>query len=208
MYDNLARRAIMAALANDWQSALDANLAILADEPDDPDALNRSAKAYLQLGEIKKAIKHAQKVLNIDPVNPIAVKCISKCEALLSEGTNTPSDNKLDSPDSVFLEIPGRTKIVSLINLCESVTLAKLDAGHTVKMIPRSYKVAVVTNDEVYIGRLPDDLATRLIHFIKNGNEYDTYIKSISDQNVKVFIREVKRSPSLNNTPSFPLKSF
>ncbi len=204
MYDSLARRAILAALANNWQTALETNLFILSEEPDDVDALNRAAHAHMQLGDLDNAVQMAERVLSIDPLNSIADKCLTKCTLLASD--HGISINKSVRVSDVFLEIPGRTKIVSLINLCESVVLAQLDAGDNVQLMPKTRKVAVTTPNEIYIGRLPDDLATRIIYFIKNGNVYETYIKSVSGSEVKVFIKETKRSDSLDKTPSFPAR--
>lgn len=204
MYDNLARRAISAALNNDWTTALAVNLEILELEQNDVDALNRAAKAYLQLGDLKSATDYSQKVIELDPLNTIAQKCFAKCGAI---GENdSVSFRSARVSDNIFLEIPGKTKIVSLTNLCEPPILARLDAGEYVQMIPKTHKVAVTTPDEMYIGRLPDDLAIRLIYFYKNGNEYDAYIKSVSDNDVKIFIREIKRSDTLSHLASFPVR--
>jgi tetratricopeptide (TPR) repeat protein len=207
MHDNLARSAIIAALNNDWSSALEANLEILNEEPNDTNALNRSARAYLQLGDIGNAVRSSEKVLKLDPVNSIAMKCISKCAALKSNGSSH-KPNNVTSIDNVFLEIPGKTKIVSLINLCDISTLAMLSAGESVHILPKLHKVSVTNLDEIYIGRLPDDLATRMIYFFKNGNEYNAFIKSVSNENVTVFIKEIKKSPNLNHIHSFPIRRF
>jgi len=208
MYDNSARRAIIAALSNDWHSALELNLGILSEDPNDTDALNRGARAYLALGQIEMAVSLSQRVLEIDPLNPIAGKCLSKCEALVLSGDGLLVSNHSQDSNSVFLEVPGRTRIVSLVNLCEPSVLARLNAGEPVTMMPKMHKVAVTTPDEIYIGRLPDDLATRIIYFVKNGNEYDAYIKSISSQELTVFIREIKRSPDFDHIPSFPIRRY
>lgn len=204
MYDILARRAISAALANDWNLALAANLEILKEEENDIDALNRASRAYLQLGDVQNAILLSKKAIELDPLNTIAQKCFAKCHAFQENGTYTFNTSQVS--DNIFLEVPGKTKIVSLVNLCESTILARLDAGINVQMNPKMHKVMVTTFEEIYIGRLPDDIATRMIYFYKNGNEYDAYIKSVSDDEVKIFIREIKRSDALSHLSSFPLR--
>ncbi|OGM31198.1 hypothetical protein A2803_01850 [Candidatus Woesebacteria bacterium RIFCSPHIGHO2_01_FULL_44_21] len=203
MYDTLARRAILAALSQDWQNALQVNLTILSEDPEDVDALNRTARAYLQLGDFENAVLFSKRVLSKDPLNSIADKCLARCSLLHTDGVFL---GKNTQTTDAFLEIPGKTKIVSLVNICESVILARLDAGDNVQLVPKVRKVAVTTYDELYIGRLPDDLATRVIYFIKNGNEYETYIKSIAESEVKVFIKETKRAETLDDIPSFPTR--
>lgn len=203
MYDNLARRAILAALSSDWQTALETNLTILTEETEDIGALNRTARAYLQLGDLENANLYSQKVLVIDPLNPIADKCLTRCGLLQSNKTYI---GKGAQTYDIFLEVPGKTKIVSLINICEPSILAQLDAGYNVDLVAKTRRVVVTTPAEVYIGRLPDDLATRIIYFIKNGNEYNSFIKSISESDVKVFIKETKRAEGLSRVPSFPAR--
>lgn len=203
MYETLARRAILAALANDWQSALKVNLEIIENFPDDTEALNRLANAHLQLGDLDNATLFSQKVLTLDPLNNIAEKCLSRCVALAQNGVQI--IKQYSTSDKLFLEIPGKTKIVSLINLCEPTTLAQLDAGDSVNLVPRMHKVAITTPTDLYIGRLPDDLANRVIYLVRCGNEYETYIKSVTEIDVKVFIKETKKSESIGQTHSFPL---
>lgn len=203
MYDNLARRAILAALANDWIEALELNLAILTSDPDNIDALNRAAKAHFQTGNIADAANCAQKVLDIDPLNSIATKFLDKCSLCHPNGKSTATYTKSSEH---FLEIPGETKIVTLVNLCDSSIIANLDAGECVQMTPKTSKVTVHTLEDVYIGRLPDDLASRLITFIRKGNVYETFIKSATTTEVKIFIKETKKAKSLTNVASFPVR--
>lgn len=204
MYDNLARRAISAALNNDWDSALAANLEILKEEGNDIDALNRAARAYFQLGKIEDAAALSQKVIQIDPLNTIAHKCFIKCNAFQTNGHHAPTQSVVS--DNLFLEVPGKTKIVALVNLCESVVLARLTAGANVRMVPKMHKVVVTTPDETYIGRLPDDIASRLIYYYKNGNDYDAHIKSVAEDEVTIFIREIKKGEALAHLISFPVR--
>jgi hypothetical protein len=50
---------------------------------------------------------------------------------------------------------------------------------------------------------LPDNIGTRLISFIKGGNEYQACIKGIDDKEVIVFIKEVKRAKKFSDQSSF-----
>ena len=61
---------------------------------------------------------------------------------------------------SVFLEEPGKTKIVSLLHLGDSgKVIANLDSGDEVKFKIGNHRMSVCTLDNKYIGRLPDDLS-------------------------------------------------
>lgn len=200
MQNDLAQKAISAALKANWEDALELNKKILKDDTSDVDALNRLARALSELGEIDKAKKIAQKVVRIDPHNTIATKALEKWKSLRKSEKASPS--KFSA--RVFLEEPGKTKIVSLLHLGDSENvLANLDSGDEVLLKLGSHRISVCSLNKKYIGRLPDDLSASLIKLIRRGNEYQVFVKSSKPQEIKVFIRETKRVKELENIPSF-----
>lgn len=200
MQNNLAQKAISAALKSEWETAQKLNKELLKQDPKDIDALNRLARAYAELGEIAKAKKTAQKVIQIDPHNAIAAKALAKWRGL-KKGDKSPA-TKYSA--NVFLEEPGKTKIVTLLHLGDSAkVIANLDAGDEVKLKIGNHRISICTQDNKYIGRLPDDLSVSLIKLIKSGNEYRGYVKSSNPHEVKVFLRETKRAKELAGVASF-----
>lgn len=202
MNPSATQTAINLALAGKWEEAIKVNLEILAVTPDDIDALNRLARAYTELGKIDEAREATKKVLKIDPFNSIALKFQERLK-LAKEGSISASSNATFHP-AAFLEEPGKTKLITLLNLGESEVFTNLDPGEEVKFICYPHKISVSTLDGKYIGRLPDDIAARLRNLIKAGNKYQVLIKSISPKNVTVFVREIANNPKTANTPSFP----
>lgn len=199
MDGDLAQEAISAALTGNWKKALELNKLILESTPTDVDSYNRLARAYAELGDLQKARVACQKVISLDPFNTIAAKSLQKWKGLKKGDTysNAPS-----TPQT-FLEEPGKTKIVSLLFLGSPQVLAKLDAADEVNLDTHSHRVCITTKDNKYIGRLPDDLSARLRNFVNGGNVYQVFIKSITTEEVKVFIREVLRAKKLRDIPSF-----
>jgi len=204
MLDELAQKAIEYALDGNWKEAVNINLQIIKKNPENTDALNRLARAYSELGKFSLAKKYSKKVLAIDPTNSIARKCLDKWSRLKSGEVYKSSPT---TPD-IFLEEPGKTKVISLIHLGDPKILAKLDSGDEVKLSTHSHKVSVITIDGKYIGRLPDDISARIKRFVSLGNEYQVFIKSIEKNEAKVFIKEVKRSKKCKNSPSFPTEKI
>lgn len=196
---SLAQKAVNAALQRDWELAVKVNLEILDSSPQDTEALNRLARAYSELGEIGKARATAQKVLKIDPVNPIALKCFERWKTM----SKVKKDSGKAYPVDAFLEEPGKTKLVSLFHTGDSSIFANLDPGEEVKLVPFAHRVSVITYDGRYIGRLSDDIAARLRGLIKSGNKYQTLIKSVEPKNVTVFIREIERGEKSQDIASF-----
>jgi tetratricopeptide (TPR) repeat protein len=204
------QNAIKAALEGRWKEAIDVNLSALKDNPKDLDSLNRLGRAYMETGQKTKALETYEKVLKMDKFNSIAIKNttlikntkFSRDKAVVRNGYRTP----------MFLEEPGITKTVSLVRLGDVQQLSRLQPAHMVKIVSRQHNVCVLTQENDYIGRLPDDLASRMREFLKSGNTYSAWIRSIElpttkkqITNVKIFIREETRSTQYRYTPSFPL---
>ncbi|HET7099092.1 MAG TPA: hypothetical protein VFI61_02575 [Patescibacteria group bacterium] len=197
---SLAQKAVSAALNGDWKLAVKINLEIINLDQADIEALNRLARAYAEIGKINLAKETTLRVLKIDPINQIAVKCLERWKSIKSGAPNHKSKLSAES----FLEEPGKTKIISLYNLGDAQILASLNSGDEVKLLPHPHSVGVVTLSGKQIGKLPDDLAARLNLLIKNGNKYQTLIKSVDVKDVTVFIREIERSTKQAKSASFP----
>lgn len=198
----LQKQAINQALAGSWQAALDLNLQILKHDPKDIDTLCRLAKAYTELNKRQLALKTYKKVLKLDAFNQIAKKNLAK---FAKKGF--PKKKKNGSPGmkpGLFLEEPGKTKIVSLVKLGSPKILLSLNTSSPVKLLPRKRSLSVYDESRCYLGKLPDDLSLRLIKLIKSGNQYQAVVKSAEEKNLSIFIKETKRSKRNNSTPSFP----
>lgn len=200
MVQALTQKAIANALKGKWKEALAINTEILNKTPNDIDALNRLARAYSELGDFAKARKTAKQVLKIDRYNKIAQKCLEKWKGL-NKGETTKS-GKISA--SLFLEEPGKTKIISLLNVSSPKTLAKIDSGDELELNLHGHKVSVITKDNAYVGKLPDDVGAKLKKLIKMGNKYKVLAKSIKLNEVKVFIKEIANTPKTADILSFP----
>lgn len=201
---NLSDQAIRAALDCRWEDALKLNRQILKLDSQNIDALARSAKAYIELGKSNLAKKYYTEVLNYDPYNPIALKNLKIIKAFKSNGKphiNGGGEFRLSA--SLFLQEPGKTKIVNLLNICEPQKLSSTFCGMKVEMIVKNRKLIVVDSDGGYLGVLPDDICHHLLRLLKGGNKYSLLIKSIRVNGLAVLIREIYRSKRFKNQPSF-----
>jgi len=197
---SLAQKAINLALNGKWEEAVKTNLEILSLSPMDVDSLNRLARCYSELGQIGKAKKTTQKVLDIDPLDSIAQKCLEKWLVVKTGDRQKIGVTSLES----FLEEPGKTKIAPLTHLGDTGILACVDSGDEVRLLPHAHRVSVTTSDGKYLGRLHDDLAARLRNLLKNGRKYHVLVKSIDPKKeVSVFIREIEPGNKPGMGPSF-----
>lgn len=199
----LAQKAISLALSGNWEEATKVNLQILKESPEDIDALNRLARAYAELGNLEGARETARKVVSLDPINPIAIKCLEKWKSLTNMEKSTSATISVDS----FLEESGKTRLIGLLNPGDSKVYGALDPGEEVKLSTHAHTASVTTNDGKYLGKLPDDISARLRNLIKTGYKYQTLIKSIEGKEITVFVREIER-PEHATTSSFPTEKI
>lgn len=203
--DNLSQLAIDAALDSRWEEALKLNKKILKVDPVNVDGLARLARVYLEKGRIHLAKRYYLEVVKIDPYNPIALKNLKIIKSFKSNGQQTAihlnGTTKLSA--SLFLQEPGKTKIVNLLKVAEPQKLSKAYCGMPVRIVIKNRKITIVDGYENYLGVLPDDICHHLLRLLKGGSKYDLFIKSIRVNSLAVLIKETFRSKRFKNQPSF-----
>ncbi len=199
----LIDRAIKSALSQDWKEAIRINLELLTLDQNNVESLNRLAYAHLKSGNLTSAKTTYKKVLRIDKYNPIAHKNLKWLENLTKNDIH--NDPTAFPTPTVFLEEPGKTKIVTLVYPASVKALCNLMTAQSAKLVVKKHSVEVRNGQGTYIGVLPDDISHRLRLFISAGNIYDVYIKNVEKNLVTVFIRELKRGKKFAHLPSFSL---
>lgn len=203
MTADLEEQAIKAALNQNWLKAIEINRKIHKDNPKDIPALNRLGRAFWEMGKIDEANKAYKQAIKIDPFNPIANKNLKRLTGA-KKRPHKNSKNDFVNSGKVFLEEPGKTKLIRLTRLSSPQILSELDSGDPVFLLIKKRLVSVLDSSKNYLGSIPEDLSQRLIKLIKGGNQYQGFVKSVDRQKLEVFIREVSRSRKLADTPSFP----
>lgn len=200
----LLKIAISAALSQDWQKAISANQSLLKENKDDVSSMNRLAHAYVHIGKLDDAKKLYKKILLLDKYNNIALNNLEKLNSIPKSIKSTQHKKSISvvSP-SLFIEEPGRTKTISLINIAPVVVLSSLNPGELIFLHAKKHSIDVRTENKVYLGALPDDSAFKLLKFIKAGYEYNVYIKSTTKNSITIFILETKRAKRFMSQPSF-----
>ena len=203
----LAQDAIRAALECKWELALELNSQLLESNPNDLCALNRIARAHMELGDIDQASDLYKKVIELDQYNVIATKNLKRLYQVRQVRQGKSFTQVRNTNDIIlnFIEEPGKTKIVQLIRPATPEVLFTLRVGDKVELLAKTKGVHVQTIDGLYVGRLPDDLAFSLIQMIGVGNTYDAYLKHVVHNKVYVFIREAYRNIEIMPHPSFPV---
>jgi len=192
--------AIAAALVQDWKKAIVVNAAILKTNPKDLDALCRLGFAYLKSGQLTIAKRVYQKVLAIDQYNQIATKNLKKLVTLKKKDIDSGTYGVM-SP-MIFLEEPGKTKIVECVRVAPASVLSTLSAGQEVTLKVKPHTVEI-RSQQTYVAALPDDMSYKLNKMIAAGNTYQVIVKSVDKKSVKVLLRELSRGKKFAKQPSF-----
>ncbi len=201
----LQTQAIDAALCCDWQKAIELNKQLNEQDPENPECLNRLARAYFELGSYQESKKIYQQVLKIDPYNSNSQKNLKMVSAFKKDETrkkNGEAQNTTISP-ALFLEESGITKVIPLIKVAEPQKISKLHPGALVKLVTKSRSISVIDYNDNYLGVLPDDIAHLLLKLIKGGNKYQVLVKSVKLNGLTILIRETFRSKKFRNQSSF-----
>lgn len=197
-YTLLRQQAINAAKQQNWDLAIDVNNAILQQNKNDLEALNRLGLAYFQTQQTKQAKKTFSRALEIDKNNKIALKHLNKIK-------QKQSPPNMDYRHNEFIEEPGKAKNIELHRLSSKHILDKLYIGQQCCLVPKNRYISVETEDGVYIGSLPEDLSFRLAKLIKNGNQYSCIVHSQNTKQCIVHIKETRCSAKNIHTNSFPI---
>lgn len=202
---NSTKDAIDAALSRDWQKAVSINLNLLKENKDDINSLSRLAHAYIQTGKITESVKIYKKILSLDKYNNIAQKSLEKLASLPKnlKKAGVLNVSSCQASPCLFIEEPGKTKTVNLVNPAPAGILSQLNAATEVFFHARKHAIEIRSENNTYLGALPDDFSFKLSRFIKAGYEYKIYVKNSTKNGISVFIQETKRAKKYKSQPSF-----
>lgn len=204
LLQELENKAVDAAIRADWKAAVDANIEILKKQKDHVSSLLRLGFAHLQLKEYTKSLEAYKKVLHLQPQNAIAGDYVEKIEFRRKQSRNGDISGLVLDPN-MFVELPGKTKAVTLNQLGQKSTLAELTIGENLVLNIRKHHVEVRTKENEYVGVLPDDVGVRMMYFLENKSEYSAYVQESTLSNVIVFVREVSKGKKVERLVSFPV---
>lgn len=176
----LEKKAIDAALKNEWEKALELNTQILKKKPNDINTKIRLGKAQIQTKNFKEAAKTFKSVLEVDPINQIALKNLQ----IAKEGKV--SKNKLQSKK--LIKEPGTTTETQIINKRKSLNLEAGDILElhilkgTVSVLKDKKEIGLIEDKDVVkaLNKAKGEKAKLEASFIKQKNERMTILLSSS----------------------------
>jgi Tetratricopeptide repeat len=197
-------QAISLAMQNKWEDAVEVNQAILAVAAKDVDALNRLGRALTELGRYREAREAYSRALQVDPLNSIAQKNLTRLSTLTVEAEQAAARAKVDP--RFFIAETGKTGVTNLVRLGSREVVAKMAVGDQVTLHADGRSLMVINARGETVGQIEPKLAQRLIGLVTGGNRYAAAVMSIDNSGVRVIIRETYQDPRQAGKVSFPTK--
>jgi tetratricopeptide (TPR) repeat protein len=171
----LEKKAIDAALKNDWDKALELNTIIVSKRPLDISAWIRLGKSQLQTKHFKEAVKTFKKVLEIDPVNNIAKKnlAIAKDGKVLHSALTTKK----------LIKEPGTTTETQIVPNRKNLSIS---AGELFELNIKKKSVDI-TRGKTLLGTLEDKDLLKSLNTAKE-NHAEIEASFIKEKNGKMTI--------------------
>ena len=204
---DLSRDAIGLALGGEWERATEVNRAILELFADDVEAMNRLAKALMELSQYTEAKEVLGRVASIAPYNTIAKKNLARLSSLETSPVDVKKVRKAAATPQLFIEETGKSGRTVLRKTGSPQTVATVVPSDPANLVVENNTIMVYTRDDEYLGQVEPKLGKRLIRLMGGGNKYEAAVIGVKTQGISVIIRETYRHRSLHDVCSFPSKT-
>ena len=202
---DLDREAVSLALEGEWERAVEVNRAILELFADDVEAMNRLAKALMELGNYEEAGKVLDRVCAIAPYNNIARKNRARVEQMRgSSPAATRHVRKHAGAPQLFIGESGKSTATTLRHTPRTLSLAVASPGDPVSLVLEHHGISVYADDGQYLGQIEPRLGARLSRLIEGGNTYEAAIIGANGDGMSIMIHETHRHRNLQHVASFP----
>ena len=200
----LVEEALNAALAGEWQQALELNQAVVERFGTDEETHNRTGKALTELGRLDDALAQYRATLELNPLNGIAIKQTNRISELIQQKAELPKAQAAVDVN-VFVEEMGKTALAH-VALESGFDSALLAPGDQVDLASHKDGLAVNMEGGVRVGYVEPKLARRVLKFMAGGNKYGAAVATTDDNDVRIIIRETYQAPEFAGVPSFPVR--
>jgi len=179
----LEKKSIESALKKDWEEAIELNQQILEKDGSNKNAKIRLGRAYIKVKKFSEAKKIFKEVLEIDPINSIALK---NYKLASEENPDNKTDTIAKDTTAVLIKEPGTTKQIDLE--ASQNLLSKLEPGQ--KLIIKSFKTKLsffLGNKEV--GSIKNDATHAVYKAKKAGLDVTANVIKPNDSHFTILLR-------------------
>ena len=204
----LDREAVDLALKGEWERAAQVNRAILELFADDVEAMNRLAKALIEMGSYEEAGSVLDRLGEVAPYNNIARKNRARLEKMRDSSAAAPARQarKVAGAPQLFIGESGKSATTLLRQTPRPLSPALISPGDPVSLRLEHHALNVYADDGQYLGQVDPRLGHRLSRLIEGGNTYAAAVIGVSDEGISIIIHETHRDRSLQHVASFPTR--
>ena len=210
----LDREAVDLALKGEWERAAQVNRAILELFADDVEAMNRLAKALIEMGGYEEAGSVLDRLGSVAPYNNIARKNRARLEQMRAQiksndravATSRHARRATGAPQ-LFIGESGKSATTVLRQTPQRLSLALISPGDPVSLLLEHHALNVYADDGKYLGQVDPRLGHRLSRLIEGGNTYAAAVIGANDEGISIIIHETHRDRRLQHVASFPTRS-
>ena len=211
---NLDREAVDLALKGEWERAAQVNRAILELFADDVEAMNRLAKALIELGSYEEAGSVLDRLVNVAPYNNIARRNRARLEQMRAQvktndgavATSRHARRATGAPQ-LFIGESGKSATTLLRQTPRRLSPALASPGDPVSLRLEHHAINVYADNGQFLGQVDPRLGHRLSRLIEGGNTYEAAIIGVNDEGISIIIHETHRHRSLQHVASFPTRA-
>ena len=204
---DLGREAVSLALRGEWERTTEVNKAILELFTEDVEAMNRMAKAFIEMGHYADAKAVLDRVCEVAPYNNIAKKNRLRLEQMGASPSPSKQKRKATGAPQLFIEESGKSTTTVLRKVPGRGIASHVSPGDPVTLEHENNTMNVYYGDGGFIGQVEPKIGKRLIQLIEGGNTYAAAIIAVNDQGISMIVRETFRHRSLQSACSFPTQS-
>ncbi len=198
--EKLEAEAIQAALSKDWKKAVKLNSEIADFDSENIPALNRLAKAHIELEAFEEAKKILKKVLKLDPINLTAKRNMDLAVEHKKVLGNVSSDEIKN-----FIKEPGTSKEFTFQIMTKGITAKKFYLGEPLEIVVEGHRVSVHKVSGELISIFDPVTAEKIIACKKRGGGIKSTFLYGDEKEVTVM---VKASIPLFKTEKQELKPY
>ena len=202
---DLDREAVGLAMKGEWERAAEVNRAILELFADDVEAMNRLAKALMELGSYDEANTVVDRVCQVAPYNNIARKNRARLDQIrTSASATTRHARRASGAPQLFIGESGKSASTTLRHTPPKLAPALISPGAPVQLVIEHHGIGVYSDEGEFLGQVEPRLGHRLTRLIEGGNTYEAAIIGTGSDGVSIMVHETSRHRSLQNVASFP----
>ncbi|MFC1722440.1 tetratricopeptide repeat protein [Patescibacteria group bacterium] len=180
-----SKKAIEAALTNDWKKAIDLNEEILLKDPNNKEAKIRLGRAFIKTEKFSKAKKLFKEVLEIDPINQIAQK---NYKLASEKNADRRGGDVLTKSARLLIKEPGTT--MQIVVKTTKKIADTFDPGEKLNITIKKSSIELFDKDSKQaIGEINGDLGKSIYAACKGGKDVYASVGKTNNDSIIVILK-------------------